>query len=50
MNLEFSSDDDYDKQKLDQDIKINKHDSLIIMSFKLPIFVHRNPKTGEFEI
>lgn len=48
-NFDFSTEDEYEKKLLDTEIKINKHDSLVVMSFKLPVTVIKL-KTGEFAI
>lgn len=40
---ELSSDDELDKKLTDPDIKICKNDSLIIISFRLPISIVRKP-------
>ena len=48
-NFDFSTEDEYEKKLLDNEIKISKHDSLVVMSFKLPVTVIKL-KTGEFAI
>lgn len=38
-NFDFSTEDEYEKKLLDTEIKINKSDSLILMSFRLPVTI-----------
>ena len=48
-NFDFSTEDEYEKKLLDTEIKINSFDSLLVMSFKLPVTVVKL-KTGEFVV